>query len=413
VDGALKSSESPAPLAPASGPAPRLPPARALRIAESVARALAARGAPHGRLSPDHLLLGPGDSVQLADPAAGEPPAEYLSPEQALGEAIDARADLFTLGVLLYEMLSGRRPFAGKTRGEVVSALLTREPRPLGEAAADLPPTMEALVMRALAKRASERPSPGEMAGALADLADAAAASAPAEPTLVDEAAPEEGRSATVRVSTPPTTADKPTLPSIAPTPTPAAAPAAPPAGTSIPSPGPRPSVHPRYGVAVGVIALALILGWLILRPSHSQLRGGAAPAALIDRLHATMKRGELAAARSQAETMARAYPSDARAFVLLGNILFAQSEKERGLASYREAFHLDAAVGSTPELLANLRATFADPVHGEAAFRLTEEIGAPAQPILSDLAAHTGEARLKRRAAEAMGRIAHGDKNP
>src|SRR5262249_2996477 len=93
-------------------------------------------------------------------------------------------------------------------------------------------------------------------------------------------------------------------------------------------------------------------------------------------------------------------------AFALLGDVLFAQGEKERGLAAYREAHHLEAAVGAWPEVLANLRATFADPEHGEAAFRLAEAIGAPAQGILSDLAAHTSEARLQPRAAEAMGRI-------
>jgi hypothetical protein len=59
-----------------------------------------------------------------------------------------------------------------------------------------------------------------------------------------------------------------------------------------------------------------------------------------------------------------------------------------------------------SPELLANLRVTFADPVHGEAAFRLAEAIGEPARAIVSELAARTKEARLKRRAAEAMGRM-------
>ncbi len=123
--------------------------------------------------------------------------------------------------------------------------------------------------------------------------------------------------------------------------------------------------------------------------------------------------RGELAAARIQAETLAKAYPHDGRTFALLGHVLFAQGEKLRALAAYREAHHLDPSVGAAPELLANLRATFADPEHGEAAFRLAEAIGPPAKPILSDLAAHTSEARLKRRAAEASGRITRGEKSP
>src|SRR5262249_59426841 len=85
-------------------------------------------------------------------------------------------------------------------------------------------------------------------------------------------------------------------------------------------------------------------------------------------RLEHAMKQGDLAGARAQAEAWAKQYPDDATGYALLGNVLFAQGEKERALASYRAALRLDRGVGGNAELLANLRATFADPQFGEAA---------------------------------------------
>ena len=80
----------------------------------------------------------------------------YMAPEQARGGDIDPRADLFALGVLLYEMLTGRAPFAGPTAADVVGAVLFREPEPLA-AAANVPADLERLVMTALRKDRAER----------------------------------------------------------------------------------------------------------------------------------------------------------------------------------------------------------------------------------------------------------------
>ena len=63
----------------------------------------------------------------------------YMSPEQIAGRALDHRTDIFSLGILLYEMARGRRPFEGASSAELASAILRDTPRPLSELRADLP----------------------------------------------------------------------------------------------------------------------------------------------------------------------------------------------------------------------------------------------------------------------------------
>ncbi|MGI8564945.1 MAG: protein kinase domain-containing protein, partial [Pyrinomonadaceae bacterium] len=77
----------------------------------------------------------------------------YMSPEQARGERVDARTDIFSLGAMLYEMVAGRAPFAGATTSETIAALLRDEPPPLTGA----PPALARIVSRALHKDRTER----------------------------------------------------------------------------------------------------------------------------------------------------------------------------------------------------------------------------------------------------------------
>jgi tRNA A-37 threonylcarbamoyl transferase component Bud32 len=81
----------------------------------------------------------------------------YMSPEQARGEKVDARTDIFSLGVMLYEMIAGRVPFAGTTSSEVIVAILRDSPPPLSECAPDAPPEMERILSIALRKDREER----------------------------------------------------------------------------------------------------------------------------------------------------------------------------------------------------------------------------------------------------------------
>lgn len=78
----------------------------------------------------------------------------YMSPEQARGLEIDARTDIFSLGIVLYEMLTGRLPFGGATASDIVAFILTKEPVPLD---ADTPPELQRIVRKSLQKKVDER----------------------------------------------------------------------------------------------------------------------------------------------------------------------------------------------------------------------------------------------------------------
>jgi len=81
----------------------------------------------------------------------------YMAPEQVRGESVDARTDLFALGVVLYELASGKRPFEGKTHADISSAILRDAPKPLRALRSELPPDLGRIVGRCLEKNPRER----------------------------------------------------------------------------------------------------------------------------------------------------------------------------------------------------------------------------------------------------------------
>ena len=81
----------------------------------------------------------------------------YMSPEQARGQEVDGRTDLFSLGVVLYELVTGRKPFEGQTSVDVVSAILSVDPTPPRSVREDLPADVEAVILRALRKDPAQR----------------------------------------------------------------------------------------------------------------------------------------------------------------------------------------------------------------------------------------------------------------
>ena len=83
--------------------------------------------------------------------------AAYMSPEQALGEEVDARTDIWAFGVVLYEMLSGKQPFAGDYEQAVIYSIINEDPEPLTALRTGVPMEVERIVSKALAKRADER----------------------------------------------------------------------------------------------------------------------------------------------------------------------------------------------------------------------------------------------------------------
>jgi predicted Ser/Thr protein kinase len=102
----------------------------------------------------------------------------YMSPEQVMGKTADGRADFFALGVILYELLTGRKPFAGDNLSTIVYKIVHEEPPSITEVNQDLPRGYENVIRRALAKRPEDRYQTGrEMIGDLEDPENLSAAS--------------------------------------------------------------------------------------------------------------------------------------------------------------------------------------------------------------------------------------------
>ncbi|HYO91957.1 MAG TPA: protein kinase [Pyrinomonadaceae bacterium] len=96
-------------------------------------------------------------SVINTDPGVVMGTVQYMSPEQARGLAVDARTDIWSLGCILYEMITGRLPFKGATSSDVIACILEREPASLVSYAPDIPKELERIVTKSLEKDVEER----------------------------------------------------------------------------------------------------------------------------------------------------------------------------------------------------------------------------------------------------------------
>src|SRR5262245_26416468 len=163
----------------------------ALDIATQIALALEAAhqaGIVHRDIKPENVMVRPDGLVKVLDfglakltelPAAPPEPGfdaqaqsvarlntepgmvmgtvSYMSPEQARGQQVDHRTDIFSFGVMFYELLAGRRPFVGTSANDLIAALLTSEPKPLSELQPEAPPELERAVSKCLAKKLEDR----------------------------------------------------------------------------------------------------------------------------------------------------------------------------------------------------------------------------------------------------------------
>ena len=160
---------------------------RALEIAVQAASALSAAhdaGIVHRDIKPENIMLRPDGYVKVLDfgiaklteqrPASEDRTVEttallqtrpglvlgtahYMSPEQARGHKVDARSDIWSLGVVLYEMLAGNPPFRGETPSDCIAAILTAAPPPLSGVSRDVPAKLESILQKALRKNTDER----------------------------------------------------------------------------------------------------------------------------------------------------------------------------------------------------------------------------------------------------------------
>ena len=179
-----------------------LSPQRAVAIAEPVAQALDAAhqvGMVHRDVKPGNIMVDRSGAVKVVDFGIARAAADdtltqtgvvlgtaaYLSPEQAQGETVDARSDVYSLGCVLYEMLTGQPPFSGESPLAVAYKHVREDPVPPSRLNPDISPEIEAVVMTALAK------DPGARYPSAASMRDALSAEATGEMPPIDRAATE------------------------------------------------------------------------------------------------------------------------------------------------------------------------------------------------------------------------------
>ena len=155
----------------------------AIKVLSDVARALDyahRQGVIHRDIKPENILLSdgiamvtdfgiakalsaakaqaPGGTLTQLGTSLGTP--AYMAPEQAVGDTVDARADLYAWGMVAYEMLAGVHPFAGRTTAQqLIAAQIAEQPTPLATRSPNVPPALAALVMRCLEKEPATRPN--------------------------------------------------------------------------------------------------------------------------------------------------------------------------------------------------------------------------------------------------------------
>ena len=462
-----------------------LPIARAVELVRQVLSGLAHAhelDIIHRDIKPANLVLsrkaGLGDHVTILDFGLARVTKEvstlttgvvvgtpsYMAPEQIRGGTLDRRADLYACGILLFELLTGRKPFVSERDDpvEVCGMHLSRPPPRLADARPDVAfGALEAIVARALAKEPADRfASAEEMAAALDAVAPRRGtpmAGVPIEPG----AGTSESSLAIPQVTPPGSSAPVPGIVSgpgsgpaagivaapaaggvSGPTLGPGSGPVPGPSGPVAAAPGPDPVVliAPPPGAAIappsitrrqltvvggvvgGVLLLAIIVaasrgGATEPAPADAQL---AAPDPIemephdADPLASVLARADelLAAGQSEAAlqllvSSRQPFPDDARLPLRAGRLYFTKLWFTDGLKQLRDAVRLDASLRADPELIKTvLRGFITTPRYNDDLARfLRDDIGAAARPYLEETAAGHPNPSIRQRAARELER--------
>jgi serine/threonine-protein kinase len=380
------------------------------------------RGVVHRDLKPENIFLhalAGGTPVakildfgiaKITDPATGSATQagmvvgtpEYLSPEQALGSSVDARADIYAVGLMAWRMLAGRHPFRAEEPRALLMMQATQPVPPLTEARPDLAasPALVAAVARACAKGASERHrSASDLRAELeACLEERGGARGARPPAPVLELLPPSGAAAGA-----PTPALGSATPSLPPSPRQAISMRLARLRTALGRAGAALRSAPgrlwaawvddrrvRRAVVATGLSLALLAGAAVLRSFV-----GGRPAA---RAEALLASGDAAAARAVLDGALRLRPDDPALQALLGRALHQiPGEAAAGIQAFETALEKDPrSLG--PEALSDLAGDLArERRHSDRAARLLVRVGSPAVPaVLAAAQQGSGAARLR-----------------
>jgi len=401
-----------------------IPIRRALHITRQLLAGLAhahSQGIVHRDIKPDNLILdealGTRDHLRILDfglaklrdhgvdltsgLAVGTP--SYMAPEQTSSEPVDTRTDLYAVGIVLYEMLTGTKPFRADSIAELIRLQRDGAPVPIRTVRpdAEFSLKLEGVVLRALAKRPAARfQTASEMAAALEALPEAFSADEGFASTV---SAPKD---LFVSYEKPSSTAATPSVNDA-------------PVGAT-PAPRRRSTGRGRLllagGLAAGILGLVVAV---FLPPRHSTAPASppptkiAAPAATprqpandpqLDDVRTQIDSGRSAPREAALKTIARLRkqaPSNAELAYLEGNAFCGQMWWSEALASYRDAIRLDSQYREDRRLINNMiGALMSSSFHDKGARFLRDEIGAPAVPLLDDASREAESTATRKRAA-------------
>ncbi len=315
----------------------------------------------------------------------------YMSPEQAAAEPADHRADLYSIGVILFEALAGRPPFVGESAVDVLRAHITKDPPPIE----GLPAPLSAIVRRALEKRPGDRFQSADAFRAALREARGLEASASIDPAATVRArAPEDGTEPTLARAAPPTAATN---------------------GTDAPS-GDRPRVAAPRGESVTVepeprrpLLLVGIALTAVLVAAMFMMGGGP------ETVEAALDRGDIAGARAAADLLAREHPDDPTTYLALGHVALAEDAPDAARDAFKRALELDQEMASEVRFAAAMIALVEKeaPPSEEVVKDIAAEGGLGSVPFLAEVFAKSPSAAVRRRAYAGLERLDAAEQAP